>query len=124
VTARNGRGRGAPRVAQWRKPVHPIWRAPSTVACRGEDTSLFYKGEQERPEDRDVRVEKAKSLCAQCHAWRECLEAAMEEERGGGARFGIRGALTEEERKRLQTSRTLKEKRARERREKATGEAA
>jgi hypothetical protein len=111
-------------VAQWRKPVHPIWRAPPTVACRGEDTSLFYKGEAETPEARQVRTGKAKGLCQVCHAAAECLEAAMEEERSGGARFGIRGGYTEEGRRRLQVSRTLKARRAQENGEKETGEAA
>lgn len=124
MTAPDGRPRGPARAAQWRKPAHPIWRAPSTVACRGEDTALFYKGEQERPDDREARVEKARSLCLSCHARTECLEAAMEEERGGGSRFGIRGGLTEEERRAEQAGRTLRARNARKREEDAAGEAA
>lgn len=124
MTAPPRKGRGAPRAAQWRKPARPIWRAPETVACRGEDTSLFYKGEGETPEARQSRAARAKRLCAACCARTECLEKAMEEEKGGGARFGIRGGLTEEERKREQTRRTLKARNERKRAEKDAEEAA
>lgn len=124
MTAPDGRPRGPARAAQWRKPAHPIWRAPETVACRGEDTDLFYRADGELPWARDAREEKAKELCSRCRAGTGCLEAAMEEERRGGARFGIRGGLTPEERRRLQTGRTLRAGREREQEEKETGEAA
>jgi WhiB family redox-sensing transcriptional regulator len=116
--------RAGPRAAQWRKQAVPIWRAPGAVACRGEDTGLFYKAEQERPEARQARAEKAKGLCAGCCARTECLEAAMAEEQPGGGRYGIRGGLTEEERKDLQVSRTLRARNERKRTEKAAEEAA
>jgi len=98
--------RTAPRAPQWRREPKPIWRAPGRTACLGEDTALFYKGEQERATERAARTEKAKELCRACRFRAECLEAAMEEEHGGGGRYGIRGGLTEEERKGLQASRT------------------
>lgn len=113
--------RTAPRAAQWRKETSPIWRAPGRTACLGEDTGLFYKGDQERARARLARVAKARSLCQACRFTAECLEAAMDEEKDGGGRYGIRGGLTEEERKRLQVSRTLKERR---RAQKEAGEAA
>lgn len=116
--------RTSPRAAQWRKETVPIWRAPAEVACRGESTGLFYKGENESPGTREVRVEKAKGLCTGCCARTECLEAAMAEEKSGGGRYGIRGGLTEEERKNLQVSRTARVSRARQREEKEAGEAA
>lgn len=103
------------RGATWRTEPVPIWRAPSSVACRGEDTSLFYKGEGEGETARQGRTAKARALCQACCLRAECLEAAMAEERRGGGRFGIRGGLTEQERKDLQTSRTLKARRAAER---------
>jgi hypothetical protein len=93
----------------------PIWRAPGDVACRGEDTALFYKGEWESAEERLARTEKATGLCLGCRWRQECLEAAMAEERAGGARYGIRGALAPEERKNLQVSRTMKARKARDR---------
>lgn len=116
--------RTAPRAAQWRKEAKPIWRAPGRTACLGEDTSLFYKGEQERAAARQVRVRKAKGLCQACRFRAECLEAAMEEEKDGGGRYGIRGSLTEEERRQLQVSRTLKARNERKRAERAAEEAA
>lgn len=106
MTASTGKGRNGPRPPLWRKPEAPIWRAPATVACRGADTSLFYKRERETPAGRDRRVRKAKGMCASCLLRGECLETAMAEEAGGGARFGIRGGLTEEERKDLQRKRS------------------
>lgn len=112
------------RAAQWRKVTVPIWRAPGTVACRGEDTSLFYRGEGESTGARDSRVEKAKALCHGCQARGECLEAAMAEEKAGGGRYGIRGGLTEAERTSLQVSRSLKARKARDRAERETGAAA
>jgi hypothetical protein len=121
VTAPAVRGSGTARVAQWRKPVHPIWRAPGTVACRGEDTGLFYRAEGESPVARESRVEKARGLCQGCCASTECLEAAMAEEKDGGGRHGMRGGLTEHQRKDLQVSRTLKARKAREREERETG---
>lgn len=116
--------RAGPRAAQWKKAAVPIWRAPPDVACRGEDTSLFYKGELERPAARAARASRARAICAGCPAVAGCLEAAMAEEKSGGGRYGIRGGLTEEERKDLQVSRTLKARKARERAEKAAGTAA
>lgn len=116
--------RTGPRAAQWRKETKPIWRAPGRTACLGEDTSLFYKGEQERTGTRQARVRKAKSLCQACPFRKECLEAAMDEEKGGGGRYGIRGGYTEEERKNLQVSRTAKARNARKREEAAAAEAA
>jgi WhiB family transcriptional regulator, redox-sensing transcriptional regulator len=124
VTAPGGKGRGAARVAQWRKQAVPIWRAPAWVACRGEDTSLFYKGESESTVARDARLRKARAICGACPARAECLEAAMAEEKGGGGRYGVRGGYTPEERKALQVSRTLKARSERRRAEKAAGKAA
>lgn len=116
--------RAGKRAAQWRRQEVPIWRAPAQVACRGEDTGLFYKTEREGTVARQARVKKAKGLCAGCCARAECLEAAMAEEKPGGGRYGIRGGLTEEERKDLQVSRTMKARSERKRTEKAAEEAA
>jgi WhiB family redox-sensing transcriptional regulator len=112
------------RAAQWRKETVPIWRAPRRTACLGEDTALFYKAEQERAAAREARVRKARGLCRACQVRPECLEAAMSEEKDGGGRYGIRGGYTEEERRALQVSRTLKARKARERAEKEAAEAA
>ena len=47
--------------------------------------------------------EQAKALCRTCPMARQCLDLAMKEERGQSRnyRYGIRGALTAEERHRL-----------------------
>lgn len=111
--------RTGPRAAQWRRETAPIWRAPGRAACLGEDVSLFYKGEQERAAVRLARVRKAKGVCQACPFRAGCLEAAMEEEKGGGGRYGIRGGLTEDERRQLQKGRTLKARNERKRAEEA-----
>ncbi|MGW6207010.1 WhiB family transcriptional regulator [Streptomyces sp. NPDC055089] len=56
------------------------------------DPELFF------PEpDETGKISAAKSLCAQCPVRRTCLDSALE----GGDADGIRGGLTEEERKPL-----------------------
>lgn len=110
--------RSDPRAPRWRKPEAPIWRAPATVACRGEDVALFYKGEREDAAAREERTAQAKELCSWCPHRAECLEAAMAEEAGGGGRYGIRGGLTEEER-RTRYRRTARRERVRAGREAA-----
>ena len=102
------------RLPQAHKDTAPIWRAPETVACRGADISLFYRAEGEKPEARDKRARRAVALCQACHARDECLEAAMDEEKDGGGRHGIRGGLTEAERKTLQATRATRARRERE----------
>jgi len=104
-------------VAQ-RKPLVPLWRAPDTVACRGEDTSLFYPVEGLPFAAQEARYQRARAICARCPLARECLEHAMAEERTGG-RYGIRGGLTPEERRALSksASRSRSRRRGRPRRE-------
>lgn len=102
-----------PGAAQHRKPLVPLWRAPGTVACLGADLSLFFPPEDfETDEQREARTWRATALCRRCPFTSGCLEAAMAEEMSG-PRFGIRGGLDPDQRKRLQAARTRREVRAR-----------
>lgn len=68
----------------------------SRAACRGEDLALFFGGDNERPPERAVREEKARTVCAGCPVRSKCLEYAV----GGPKpqRYGIWGGLNEDER--------------------------
>lgn len=87
-----------PGAAVQRKPLVPLWLAPGTVACRDQDTSLFYPVEGLRADEQETRYWRAKAMCARCPLAQECLDRAMAEEKTGG-RYGIRGGFTPEERK-------------------------
>lgn len=105
-----------PGAAVQRKPLVPLWRAPGTVACRDQDTSLFYPVEGLRADEQEARYWRAKAMCARCPLARECLERAMAEEKSGG-RYGIRGGFTPDERKLLSRSASRAEGRRRAREE-------
>jgi WhiB family transcriptional regulator, redox-sensing transcriptional regulator len=67
------------------------WRA----ACRGEDSSTFFPDERESREDRVVREERAKSICAACPVRVDCLEYSLRVHEP----YGIWGGLNEQERR-------------------------
>jgi WhiB family transcriptional regulator, redox-sensing transcriptional regulator len=70
-------------------------------ACRPQDLELFFpigKGGRYGDPGRD---DAAKAICARCDIRTLCLVKALEEEAGGGERFGIRGGLNEDERAEL-----------------------
>ncbi|HEX2090533.1 MAG TPA: WhiB family transcriptional regulator [Actinomycetota bacterium] len=70
------------------------WRA----ACRGEDTTTFFPpSEAETKEERVVREERAKSICARCPVRFECLEYSLTVPE----LYGIWGGLNEQERRPL-----------------------
>lgn len=66
------------------------WR--QHARCRGIDTAVFFPC---RGED----VSEAKAICAQCPVREPCLADGMRE------RFGIRGGLSERERRTLRRKR-------------------
>jgi WhiB family transcriptional regulator, redox-sensing transcriptional regulator len=90
------------RVAQDKPPVR-LWRTDD-AACRGADIGLFYP---EGPRAANL-AKKAVAICSGCPVKAECLEVHMDEEQNGGGRYGIKGALTAEERRALQKKRTRK----------------
>jgi len=112
VSAPRGQGAKRPGAAVARKAPVPLWRAPDTVACRDQDTSLFYPVEGMRADEQEARYWRAKAMCARCPFTGECLERAMAEEKTGG-RYGIRGGLTPDERKRLSKNRSRRPARRR-----------
>jgi WhiB family redox-sensing transcriptional regulator len=62
------------------------------AACKGY-ASLFYPKDAERPQARDRREQKAKTLCAICPVLDLCKDHARE-----NTEFGIWGGENEEER--------------------------
>jgi WhiB family redox-sensing transcriptional regulator len=71
-------------------------------ACRPEDLELFYPiARGGRFSDANLGAD-AKAICARCDIRDLCLSKALEEERGGGERHGIRGGLLGAERGKLE----------------------
>jgi WhiB family redox-sensing transcriptional regulator len=85
------------------KPPARLWRTDD-AACRGADIELFYP---EGPKAA-ARTKAARLICSGCPVKAKCLEVHMDEEKSGGGRYGIKGALTAEERRALQKKRTRK----------------
>ena len=110
-------------AATHRKEPVPLWRAPDTVACRDEDTTLFYPVEGLAADEQEARYWRAKAMCARCPLVAECLERAMAEEKTGG-RYGIRGGYLPEERRALSKSASRSRSRRRGRPPKVREEAA
>lgn len=72
------------------------WR--QDVACRGMNPDLFF------PQKGDLN-RYAKSVCRECPVSDDCLDFALT---GSGEKFGIWGALTEKERRRLRRKRGIR----------------
>lgn len=70
-----------------------LWR-DVRAACQGADVNMFF--DLSRPGNK----EKALDLCRRCLVRADCLAASMDEE-AGSQKFGIRGGLTAEERRKL-----------------------
>lgn len=73
------------------------WDWYRAAACLGADTEIFYP---DRGEGKTGPVREAKAYCWRCPVTRECLEAALVEERTADRKavFGVRGGLTAGER--------------------------
>lgn len=77
------------------------WRV--AALCRGDDAAFFFApAHLERKEERSLRENAARALCARCPVRDECLEAAL----SSGEPHGIWGGLNELQRRRLLRRRT------------------
>lgn len=83
------------RSACWLLLERPAWF--DKAACRGSDVSIFFP---ERGED----TGPAKAICSQCPVRVTCLEHAMERRE-----LGIRGGLSERERRKIRKARRAQE---------------
>lgn len=62
--------------------------------CRGEDTEMFFRIEEERNYLAYRYINAVRSICSRCPIWRDCLAYAFQNEQ-----FGMWGGLTSLERK-------------------------
>jgi WhiB family redox-sensing transcriptional regulator len=72
----------------------PEWM--NHAECAGLDVDLFFP-------PRGGNVGAAKKVCFQCPVREECLEHAMV----NGEKWGVRGGMSEQERRRLRHSRRI-----------------
>lgn len=76
-------------------PETPDWTG---AACIGHDPETWY------PDPTDtITTDEAVDICRGCPVKQACLDQAMLEEETSGGRYGIRGGLTPEDRRRLDT---------------------
>ncbi|MFJ5552905.1 WhiB family transcriptional regulator [Streptomyces sp. NPDC093225] len=73
------------------------WTWQERAACRDLGTDRFFHPAGERGEDRAVRDEAAREVCALCPVQAECLRHALHVQEP----YGVWGGLTEEERRAL-----------------------
>ncbi|MGG8407073.1 WhiB family transcriptional regulator [Streptomyces sp. 12297] len=73
------------------------WMWQERAACRNLGTDRFFHPAGERAEDRSVRDEAAKQVCALCPVRTECLRHALRVQEP----YGVWGGLTQEERRAL-----------------------
>jgi WhiB family transcriptional regulator, redox-sensing transcriptional regulator len=83
--------RNPPRTAHRTAPPPALHGA----ACKGADPDLFFGPAAEWVTERDVRVAKAKAVCAACPVRPECLAYALDT----AQEFGIWGGADEDERR-------------------------
>lgn len=77
------------------RPAHDRrWR--DVAACRGMQTNIFFPG-------RGGRVDRAKRICARCPSLGFCLADALADP--AREDLGVRGGLSEQERKALRRKR-------------------
>jgi WhiB family redox-sensing transcriptional regulator len=72
-------------------------------ACADTPVEVFFDAtEVTSKTERDEAVKVAKAICRSCPVRRDCLEQAMKEEGSAAAgRYGVRGYLTPQERRKL-----------------------
>ncbi|WP_030234818.1 WhiB family transcriptional regulator [Streptomyces sp. NRRL S-350] len=75
------------------------WTWPAEAACRTGDSSVFLGRADEGGADLEERRRAAKAVCAGCAVRVECRRHALATREP----YGIRGGLTEEERRALFT---------------------
>lgn len=76
------------------EPIAELWQWQQLGLCRTMNPELFFHPEAERGPSRLARIERAKTICAQCPVLPECREHALRVREP----YGIWGGLTEEER--------------------------
>ena len=75
-------------------PNSDFWDWQLHAACRGLDSDIFYHPDNERGQAREMRVSKAKAICAACPVVAQCREHAL----SAREPFGVWGGMSEEER--------------------------
>jgi WhiB family transcriptional regulator, redox-sensing transcriptional regulator len=66
------------------------------AACAAMAAQLFFAPDGERPQEREIREAKAKTVCALCPVRAQCLDFAL----ANSIKYGIWGGLNKEERAR------------------------
>src|SRR5690606_11281225 len=87
--------------ARRRRRTATDWSGTEWAACKGEDLSLFFGAEGERPPARDAREERARRYCRTCPVRRQCLEHAV-----AGYEWGFWGGTSENDRIKIRRRRT------------------
>lgn len=83
------------------EPIASSWDWQLRAACRGMDSELFFRADQERGAERADREARAKQVCRGCAVLAQCREHALATEE----QFGVWGGLSETERAALLRSR-------------------
>lgn len=65
--------------------------------CVGKDVNIFYHPYNERGEEKEERLAKAKAICVGCPVIQECLDHAL----SVPETFGVWGGMGEDERRLL-----------------------
>lgn len=78
------------------------------AACRGVDTEVFFPPERiGRGGGHGYDARPALALCRRCPVRQACLDAALDEEKNApSSTYGIRGGLTQDERRQILRRRT------------------
>ncbi|WP_102508157.1 WhiB family transcriptional regulator [Sanguibacter massiliensis] len=78
------------------------------AACRGVDTEVFFPPERiGRGGGHGYDARPALALCRACPVRQACLDAALDEEKNApSSTYGIRGGLTQDERRQILRRRT------------------
>ena len=84
----------------------PNWR--QHAACRGHDPELWFPGKGDH-----VGAARAKAICAGCPVRSDCLADILAARMPAGQTFGIWGGLSEQERRKVASTRGRRRKAAR-----------
>lgn len=91
------RSRDMSKVARLPGRAEHLWKWQEDAACRALGTDRFFHPAGERGEERSVREQEAKEVCALCPVRTECLSHALRVQEP----YGVWGGLTEDERRAL-----------------------
>lgn len=76
------------------RPTVSSWDWQLQAACRGMDSELFFRPDQERGVERAAREARAKRVCRSCPVLEQCRQHALSTQEP----FGVWGGLSETER--------------------------